>query len=119
MKILTVDDSRTIRNLLRIELEKAGHEVCQADDGVNALKALENFDPDVVITDLNMPNMDGIELTRNLRERKSTQFVPILILSTESAIETRQRGRAAGATGWLVKPFNTISLLATIDRVSP
>lgn len=118
MNILIVDDSRTIRNLLKSTLEGAGYTVCQAEDGVSALEKLSEFDPDIIITDLNMPRMNGLELVQKLRQGVKTKFLPILFLTTEGSPEVRKKGREAGATGWLVKPFDATRLLSTIDRVS-
>ena len=119
MNIMIVDDSRTIRDLLRNVLQSAGHIVCLAEDGVDALAQLVEFDPDIIITDLNMPKMNGLELVKKLRLEKKTQYLPILFLTTEGSPEARKEGRAAGATGWIVKPFTADRLLETIERVSP
>lgn len=118
MNILIVDDSRTIRNLLCGTLRSAGYEVCQAEDGMEALEKLEGFAPDVIVTDLNMPRMNGLELVQKLRQDPRTKFLPILFLTTEGSPEIRQKGRQAGATGWLVKPFDATRLLSTIERVT-
>ncbi|GBR24130.1 response regulator [Gluconobacter japonicus] len=118
MNILIVDDSRTIRKLLSDTLEAVGHTVCQAKDGIDALEKLEKFSPETIITDLNMPRMNGIELVKKLRHINKTKFLPILFLTTEGSSEMKEKGRQAGATGWLVKPFDKNSLLNTIERVS-
>ncbi|GAP25215.1 chemotaxis protein CheY [Gluconobacter frateurii NBRC 101659] len=118
MNILIVDDSRTIRKLLSDTLEAVGHTVCQAEDGIDALDALEKFSPEIIITDLNMPRMDGLELVKKLRHINTTKFLPILFLTTEDSSEMKEKGRQAGATGWLVKPFDRSRLLNTIERVS-
>lgn len=119
MKILTVDDTRTIRDLLRIELVRAGHEVAQACDGYEALAVLEGFAPQVIITDFNMPNMNGITLVQHLRAAPKTRYMPILMLTTETSPEKRKIGKDAGVSGWMVKPFNKDILLDMIERVAP
>jgi two-component system chemotaxis response regulator CheY len=115
--ILAVDDSASMRQMVRFTLESAGYTVMQASDGVEALELAKTKPADLVLTDINMPNMDGISLVRELRALDTYKFVPMLVLTTESGIETKQRGKAAGATGWIVKPFNPEQLLATIARV--
>lgn len=117
-RILAVDDSPTQRALVSEALERAGHDVTLATDGVEALKAAQDESFDLVLSDVNMPNMDGIELTRELRALASYRFVPILMLTTEGP-ELKQSARKAGATGWLAKPFDPKTLLATIHRVLP
>jgi two-component system chemotaxis response regulator CheY len=116
MKILIVDDTRTLRELLRDTLLGAGHEVVEAEDGARGLARFAAEQPALVITDLNMPVMDGIELTRAIRARLDGRTVPIFILTTESAAERKAQGRGAGATGWMVKPFNSERLVSTISR---
>lgn len=116
MKILIVDDTRTLRELLRDALAEAGHEVVEAEDGARGLERFASARPALVITDLNMPVMDGIELTRAIRARPDGRHVPIFVLTTESAAERKAQGRSAGATGWMVKPFNSERLIATIGR---
>ena len=115
--ILAVDDSASMRHMVRFTLESAGYQVMQAADGVEALELAKANSADLVLTDVNMPNMDGISLVRELRALDSYKFVPMLVLTTESGSDTKQRGKAAGATGWIVKPFNPEQLLATIARV--
>lgn len=115
--ILAVDDSASMRQMVRYTLEGAGYEVVQAADGVEALDLARRRSVDLVLTDVNMPRMDGIELVRELRALESYRFTPVLVLTTESGQDTKQRGKQAGATGWLVKPFNPEQLLATITRV--
>jgi two-component system chemotaxis response regulator CheY len=116
-RILAVDDSAAMRQMVGITLSGAGHEVEQAVDGCEALRKAEAAKFDLVITDVNMPNMDGITLVRELRGMESYKFVPLLVLTTEATTERKQAGKAAGATGWLVKPFNPERLLATINKV--
>ena len=116
-QILTVDDSVSIRQMLEVTLTAAGHEVIQASDGLEGLAKAKGLDFRLVITDLHMPKMDGIALIRKLRKLPSYRFTPILILTTEAAVAMKAEGKQAGATGWLVKPFDPDQLLATVDRV--
>ena len=116
-RILAVDDSPSMRQMVSATLTSAGYEVEEAEDGVQALQLAGRQRFDLVITDVNMPNMDGISLTKELRALPSYKFTPILLLTTESAPEKKLQGKAAGATGWLVKPFNPEQLLATVKKV--
>ena len=117
-KILAVDDSASMRQMVAFTLKGAGHEVCEACDGVEALKTAQTrTDFDLVISDINMPNMDGISLIKALRGLATYKFTPILMLTTESGTDKKSEGKAAGATGWIVKPFNPDQLLATIQKV--
>jgi two-component system chemotaxis response regulator CheY len=106
-----------MRQMVRYTLEGAGYEVIQAADGVEALDLAKGRGVDLVLTDVNMPRMDGITLVKELRGLDNYKFTPMLVLTTESGPETKQRGKQAGATGWIVKPFNPDQLLATIARV--
>ena len=115
--ILAVDDSASMRQMVRFTLEGAGYKVVQAANGVEALELARNGPVDLVLTDVNMPRMDGIALVRELRSLDTYKFVPMLVLTTESGQDTKMRGKQAGATGWIVKPFNPEQLLATIGRV--
>jgi two-component system chemotaxis response regulator CheY len=115
--ILAVDDSASMRQMVSFTLKGAGYDVVEADDGMNALNVARGKKVDLVVTDVNMPNMDGISLIRQLRQLPSYKFTPILMLTTESGDNKKQEGRAAGATGWIVKPFNPDQLLATIKKV--
>jgi two-component system chemotaxis response regulator CheY len=115
--ILAVDDSSSIRQLVAFTLEEVGYEVLTAIDGIDALQQISGRRMDMIITDLNMPNMDGIELVRQTRSLAQYKFVPILMLTTESAPEKKQEGKAAGATGWIVKPFSPPQLLAVVQKV--
>jgi two-component system, chemotaxis family, chemotaxis protein CheY len=115
--ILTVDDAATMRKLIAFTLKGAGHEVLEAGDGVEALALLKTRSADLIITDVNMPNMDGISLTRELRNLPAFKSTPILLLTTESAPEKKAAGKAAGATGWIVKPFQQEQLLAEVGKV--
>ena len=117
MKILTVDDSCSMRSMVRAALEADGYEVREADNGEAALAVLEAETPDLVITDLYMPTMDGLTLLRAIRERPDQRFLPVLLLTTEHGEEMKQRGRASGATGWLVKPFQPDQLRQVVARV--
>lgn len=117
-KILAVDDSASMRQMVSFTLKGAGHEVIEASDGDEGLKVAQGqAGIDLVISDINMPNMDGITLIRHLRALPAYKFIPILMLTTESSTDKKGEGRAAGATGWIVKPFNPEQLLATIGKV--
>ncbi len=124
LSVLAVDDSRTIRDMVRLTLDGAGHRTIVAEDGEHALRILDDGlpdglpRPDLVITDINMPRLDGIGLIRALRQRPETRLVPILVLSTESAQTLKAQARDAGATGWIVKPFDPDRLLQALDRVA-
>lgn len=116
-RILAVDDSAAMRQMVGITLTGAGHEVQHASDGRQALQIAEREKFDLVITDVNMPNMDGLTLVRQLRNLPSYRFTPLLVLTTEATAERKLEGKQAGATGWLVKPFNPDRLLATVAKV--
>ncbi len=116
-KILAVDDSASMRQMVSFTLKGAGHDVVEAVDGVDALNKAKTQKFDLVISDVNMPNMDGITLIKELRGLPDFKFTPMLMLTTESAGDKKQQGKAAGATGWIVKPFNPDQLLATIGKV--
>src|SRR5690606_18089034 len=107
----------SMRQMVRYTLEGAGYTVVQAADGVEALDFARTSSVDLVLTDVNMPRMDGITLVRELRALDTYRYTPMLVLTTESGQDTRQRGKQAGATGWIVKPFNPQQLLTTIARV--
>ena len=117
-KVLAIDDSRTIRNLLRVSLEGAGFEYHSACDGVEGVEQFADVEPDVVITDINMPNLDGFGVIEELRGDGINSKVPILVLTTESAPEMKARARDAGATGWITKPFDDQSLIFALKRVT-
>ena len=117
MRVLTVDDSRTILAMLRHTLSNAGFEVLQAEDGKQGLDILRNETVDVVITDINMPVMDGIQCIKEVRASGLYQSLPILILTTETSQDKRNEGKAAGGTGWIVKPFEPEKLISVIHRV--
>ena len=117
--VLTVDDSKTMRNMLRLALTDAGYTVVQADDGVHGMEILKsNRAIDVIITDINMPRMDGFGFINHVRKERADTSTPILVLTTESDMEKKQRARQAGATGWIVKPFDPAKLVAAVRRVS-
>lgn len=115
--ILAVDDSASMRQMVAFTLKGAGYNVVEAVDGKDALNKAQSSKADLVLTDVNMPNMDGISLIKQLRALPTYKFTPILLLTTESGADKKQEGKAAGATGWLVKPFNPDQLLATIKKV--
>lgn len=115
--ILAVDDSASMRQMVSFTLKNAGYEVVEAVDGEDALDKTRARDFDLVLTDQNMPRLDGIGLTRKLRETPKFKLTPILILTTESSDQMKQAGRAAGATGWMVKPFDPAKLIEVIQKV--
>lgn len=116
--ILTVDDSRMMREMLLMVLQQAGFNVVQAEDGEDGLKVLGDAAPDVIITDINMPKLDGYGFIEGVRRDERYRATPILVLSTESSTEKKMRAREAGATGWIVKPFQAEKLIDVIRRVS-
>lgn len=118
LSVLAIDDSRTMRNLLSAALVRVGYDVDLAEDGHDGLERFANSDPDVVITDINMPNLDGFGFIEAARKLTRDRLVPILVLTTESAPELRARARTAGATGWIVKPFDDEKLVWAIERVA-
>ena len=115
--ILAVDDSASMRQMVSFTLKNAGYEVVEAVDGLDAFDKARTRAFDLVLTDQNMPRLDGIGLTRKLRGHERFKVTPILILTTESSDEMKQAGRAAGATGWLVKPFDPTKLIEVIKKV--
>ena len=115
--IMTVDDAASMRQMVSFTLIDAGHSVVQAQDGVEALEKARENRIDAFVVDINMPRMDGITLVKELRALPTYKFTPILMLTTESQDSKRQEGKAAGATGWLVKPFNPEQLLNVIKKV--
>lgn len=118
IKVLAVDDSRTMRDLITIALSDAGFEVHVAEDGVHGLEVLSTMTPNVIITDINMPRLDGFGFIEAVRKHDAHRTVPILTLTTESSTELKMRARDAGATGWIVKPFNKDKLIAVVRRVA-
>lgn len=115
--ILVVDDSAAMRQMVSFTLRNSGYQVIEAVDGQDALDKLAGVDISLVLTDQNMPRLDGLSLVRKLRAMPSHVGTPILILTTESSDEMKQQGRAAGATGWLVKPFDPARLVDVVKRV--
>ena len=115
--ILAVDDSPSMRQMVAFTLKSAGFDVTEAEDGVQALSKAKASDYNLVLADVNMPNMDGISLVRELRQLPNYRFTPLLILTTEAGQDKKMQGKQAGATGWLVKPFNPEQLVATVQKV--
>ncbi len=115
--VLIVDDSISMRKLVQATLIEAGHRVVEAEDGVVALARVTESPVDLVITDINMPNMDGLTLLGELRKLPDLKFTPILVLTTEMDPEKKKTAKQRGATGWLVKPFNPDQLISTIKKV--
>lgn len=120
LRILAVDDSRTIRDMLSLTLNQAGFDPHLADDGVHGLEVLDEMSPppDAIITDINMPRMDGFGFIEAVRKIEKYRAIPILVLTTESANELKQRARDAGATGWIVKPFEPKKLIRALQMVT-
>ncbi|MEQ9122173.1 MAG: response regulator [Alphaproteobacteria bacterium] len=116
-RVLAVDDSKTMRDMVAFTLKGAGYDVVTANDGKHALEVLGNDKVNLVITDVNMPNMDGITLVKTLRGNPAHRSTPILVLTTEAAANLKNEGRAAGATGWIVKPFEPAKLLQVVQKV--
>ena len=112
--ILTVDDSSTVRLVLSSTLNNAGYEVVEAADGQEAIEQLDSGKIDMLITDLNMPRLDGLDLIRHVRRSPGCRFLPIIMLTTESNCEKKQKGKTAGASGWIVKPFKPEQLLSVV-----
>lgn len=115
--ILAVDDSASMRQMVAFTLKQAGHDVVEAEDGQKALNIAKTKAFNLVISDVNMPVMDGITLIKELRGLPNYKFTPILMLTTESGTDKKMAGKQAGATGWIVKPFNPDQLLSTVKRV--
>lgn len=118
-RILIVDDSVSMRQMVSFTLQQGGFEVVEAEHGKDALEKVKRTSVDLVITDLNMPTMDGITLIRNLRSQPGMKSKPILMLTTEGQAAKKEEGKAAGATGWIVKPFDPEKLLKTLAMVLP
>lgn len=116
-KILAVDDSSSIRQMVSFTLQSSGHTVVQAEDGVEGLNAAKSDSFDLVITDVNMPNMDGISMIKEMRNLPSYRSTPMLMLTTEAGDDKKAQGKQAGATGWIVKPFNPDKLTSVVSRV--
>ena len=118
LNILAVDDSRTMRNMMQVALTNAGFTTHLADDGQHGLEVLEDLEPDAIITDINMPNLDGFGFISAVRAQEKHKTTPILVLTTESAPELRMKARDAGATGWIVKPFDPTKLVRALNMVA-
>lgn len=116
-KILAVDDSASMRQMVAFTLKAAGFDVTEAEDGKVALGLAQQSKFNLLLCDVNMPNMDGLTLVKTLRQNPDYKFTPMLMLTTESTPEKKAEGKAAGATGWLVKPFNPEQLISTIKKV--
>ena len=116
-KILAVDDSSTMRQLVKMTLTRAGFEVVEAEDGSKGLERATAEAFDLILSDINMPLMTGLELLRNLRKMAQYKFTPIVLITTESQLEKKAEGKAAGATGWIVKPFEPEQLLSVVTKV--
>jgi len=116
-RILTVDDSASVRQMVSFTLRKADYEVVEAVDGKDGLAKASSGKFDLIITDLNMPNVDGIQMIAAVRKLPGYSFIPILMLTTESQAEKKDAGRKAGATGWIVKPFNADQLIAVLQKL--
>ena len=115
--IMTVDDSSSLRQMVGLVLRSASYEVIEAVDGVNALSKLKGQEVHLFLVDVNMPNMGGLELTRQLRAIPQYKFIPIVLLTTESSADKKQEGKAAGASAWIIKPFDPDQLLAVVKKV--
>lgn len=118
-RILAVDDSRTIRDLLALALTSAGYEVTLAENGQQGVDLLDEVAPDAIISDINMPELDGFGLVQAVRAHPRHAATPILMLTTESAPDLKARARAAGATGWIVKPFEPEKLVRALQMIAP
>lgn len=116
-KILIVDDSASVRQVVAIALKGAGYTVVEATDGKDALQKLDQQRVHLVISDVNMPNMDGITLVKNLKSRPDTKFTPVIMLTTESEQAKKEQGKAAGAKAWVVKPFQPQQMLAAVSKL--
>jgi two-component system chemotaxis response regulator CheY len=116
-RALVVDDSATVRSMIKTVLAEMGYESLTAGDGAKALKILGENTVDIIVTDINMPNMDGIELIRQLRSQKNSSYTPILVISTESGDNIKNAGKVAGASGWIVKPFKPDVLMNAVSKL--
>ena len=117
--VLTVDDSLSIRHMVRFTLEKENYEVIEAADGVQALDSLRTREPDLIITDINMPRLNGIQLIERIKQNPRLRYLPIIVLTTESQRNLKDQAKAAGATGWIVKPFKPEQLVRVVKRFTP
>ncbi len=117
--VLTVDDSKTIREMVGFTLKNAGFEVLEAEDGEQGLSVLNSNTPDLILSDVNMPNMDGFTFVKALRQLPQFKVTPVLMLTTEAGDDKKKAGREVGATGWIVKPFDPEKLLQVVEKVCP
>ncbi|KJU82405.1 chemotaxis protein CheY [Candidatus Magnetobacterium bavaricum] len=115
--ILIADDSPSIRQVVKMALTEAGYNVVEAADGVEALSRIDETTVHMVLVDLNMPKIDGLDVIRGIRANPAHKFVPIVMITTESSVSKRQEGRACGATGWIIKPFKQEQLLSVIKKL--
>lgn len=118
ISVLAVDDSRTMRDMITLALKDEGFDVTVAEDGVHGLEVLDGLDPDVIITDINMPRLDGFGFIDAVRSRDGSRLTPILVLTTESSATLKARAKRAGATGWIVKPFAQDKLIRALRMVA-
>lgn len=118
ISVLAVDDSRTMRDMITLALSTEGFDVQLAEDGLHGLEVLDEMAPDVIITDINMPRMDGFDFIDAVRHREDAKTIPILVLTTESSADLKSRAREAGATGWIVKPFAQDKLVRALRMVT-
>ncbi len=117
--IMVVDDSSSVRQMMAFTLKNAGYDVVEAEDGQDALNKLDNSSANVIVTDLNMPNVNGFDLIRSVRAKSGYKFVPIVVLTTESHDSKKQESKEAGATGWITKPFKPDQLIGVIEKIMP
>jgi two-component system chemotaxis response regulator CheY len=117
-KVLVVDDSGSMRQMVSFTLSEEGYEVTEAEDGQKGLDALESADPELIITDIHMPNVNGLEFIKRVRKNDKYKYTPIIVLTTESENEMQEKGKKAGASAWLVKPFTPEQLNETVKKVS-
>ena len=118
-RVMIVDDSATVRHILQMTLVQAGYEVVEAIDGEDALRLFTENNVDMLVTDLNMPNLDGIGLIKEVRQNPRNRFMPIIMLTSESQLDKKQEGKMAGASGWVTKPFKPEQLLSIVRMVCP
>jgi two-component system chemotaxis response regulator CheY len=116
-KILVVDDAMTVRNLAKFALGKAGYQIVEAEDGAIGLEKARSERPDLIISDLNMPNMNGLEMSRAIKSDDSLKSIPIFMLTTEASAEVAKEGKEIGIMAWIVKPFVPEKLLAAVQKV--
>ena len=116
--ILVIDDSTSMRQMIKFALETAGHSITEAGDGQAGLNAVKQSQFDLILTDVNMPIMNGMELSTEVRKLANYKFTPILMLTTESGADKKMQGKAAGVTGWIVKPFQPAKLIATVNKLA-